>query len=147
MLPRLSTAYASNMSSTKIIKRLNSLRSSSSFVTFCRLLLDNTSHPLPTLSVFLRFNLRHLAMPTIALNPGSTVFLTGVNGLIGSHIADQLLKRGYHVRGAVRNKIKSQWLSTYFDGKYKGTDFNLVEVPDMTVQGCYDEHLDGKQVP
>ena len=53
-------------------------------------------------------------MPTLALEAGATVFVTGANGLIGSHIADQLLKRGYHVRGAVRNAEKHKYLLDYF---------------------------------
>jgi nucleoside-diphosphate-sugar epimerase len=83
-------------------------------------------------------------MPTVVLPPGSTVFLTGVNGLIGSHIADQLLEKGYNVRGAVRDTQKTKWLLDYFDGKHEDAKFSLVEVPDMTIEGCYDDHLDGE---
>ncbi|KAF2473354.1 dihydroflavonol-4-reductase [Lindgomyces ingoldianus] len=78
-------------------------------------------------------------MPTLALNPDSLVFVTGVNGLIGSHIADQLLERGYHVRGAVRDVAKASWLSDYFTNKHKNAKFELVSVPDMTLDGCYDD--------
>lgn len=83
-------------------------------------------------------------MPTIVVHPGATVFVTGVNGLIGSHIVDQLLKRGYHVRGAVRDAAKTKWLADYFHEKYESAKFELVEVPDMTVEGCYDSVVDGK---
>lgn len=82
-------------------------------------------------------------MPTLAIHPGSTIFVTGVNGLIGSHIADQLLARGYHVRGAVREVEKCAWLTEYFAGKHKDAKFELVSVPDMTVEGCYDEAVKG----
>lgn len=82
-------------------------------------------------------------MPNVALHPGATVFVTGVNGLIGSHIADQLLRRGYHVRGGVRDTAKNKWLVDYFIAKYKGAKFELVEVPNMTVEGCYDGLVDG----
>ncbi|KAF2797416.1 NAD(P)-binding protein [Melanomma pulvis-pyrius CBS 109.77] len=82
-------------------------------------------------------------MPALAIHPGSTVFVTGVNGLIGSHIADQLLARGYHVRGAVRDVEKCAWLTEYFADKHKGAKFELVSVPDMTVEGCYDEAVKG----
>jgi nucleoside-diphosphate-sugar epimerase len=82
-------------------------------------------------------------MPTVVIKPGATVFVTGVNGLIGSHIADQLLKRGYNVRGAVRNSEKHKYLIEYFEDKYKEAKFELVEVPDMTVEGCYDNLVDG----
>ncbi|KAF2872065.1 hypothetical protein BDV95DRAFT_493313 [Massariosphaeria phaeospora] len=82
-------------------------------------------------------------MPTLALHPSATVFVTGVNGLIGSHIADQLLARGYHVRGAVRDVEKSGWLTEYFENKHKGAKFELTAVPDMTVEGCYDNVVKG----
>lgn len=82
-------------------------------------------------------------MSALALEAGATVFVTGVNGLIGSHIADQLLKRGYHVRGAVRNAEKHQYLLEYFNEKHKNAKFELVNVPDMTIEGCYDEFMQG----
>ncbi|KAF2712068.1 NAD(P)-binding protein [Pleomassaria siparia CBS 279.74] len=82
-------------------------------------------------------------MPTIAIHPGSTIFVTGINGLIGSHIADQLLIRGYHVRGAVRDVVKCRWLAEYFTDKYKDANFELVSVPDMTADGCYDKAVKG----
>lgn len=82
-------------------------------------------------------------MPTLVIKPGATIFVTGVNGLIGSHIADQLLARGYNVRGAVRDVEKTNWLSEFFANKHKGAKFDLVSVPDMTVEGCYDDAVKG----
>jgi nucleoside-diphosphate-sugar epimerase len=82
-------------------------------------------------------------MPTLALEAGATVFVTGVNGLIGSHITDQLLKMGYNVRGAVRNAEKHQYLVEYFSEKHKNAQLELVNVPDMTIEGCYDEFMQG----
>ncbi|KAL6706544.1 hypothetical protein ACN47E_005300 [Coniothyrium glycines] len=82
-------------------------------------------------------------MPTVVLRPGVTVFVTGVNGLIGSHIVDQLLLRGYHVRGAVRNVEKNTWLVDWFTKKYNNVRLDLVDVPDMTEEGCYDDVVDG----
>ncbi|CAO2647881.1 Nn.00g088030.m01.CDS01 [Neocucurbitaria sp. VM-36] len=81
-------------------------------------------------------------MPTVIVKPGATVFVTGVNGLIGSHIADQLLKKGYNVRGAVRGVEKNKWLAEYFNGRYEAVKFDMVDVPDMTSEGCYDNVLD-----
>lgn len=84
-------------------------------------------------------------MPTIVIKPGATVFVTGVNGLIGSYIVEQLLVRGYNVRGAVRSVERTKWLKEYFDEKYKdaAVKLELVEVPDMTIAECYDSFLDG----
>lgn len=83
-------------------------------------------------------------MPTVVLKPGTTVFVTGANGLIGSHVIDQLLKKGYNVRGTVRDAGKAKWLNEYFDAKYKDAKLELVSVPDMRVEGCYDSVVDGK---
>ncbi len=83
-------------------------------------------------------------MPSVTIQPGATVFVTGVNGLLASHTVDQLLKRNYNVRGSVRDATKNKWLAEYFDEKYKDAKFELVEVPDMTVEGCYDKYLHGK---
>ncbi|KAL7779697.1 hypothetical protein CFE70_009713 [Pyrenophora teres f. teres 0-1] len=82
-------------------------------------------------------------MPTVVLKPGTTVFVTGANGLIGSHVIDQLLKKGYNVRGTVRDAGKAKWLNEYFDAKYKDAKLELVSVPDMRVEGCYDSVVDG----
>ncbi|KAF1947804.1 dihydroflavonol-4-reductase [Clathrospora elynae] len=82
-------------------------------------------------------------MPTVVIHPGATVLVTGANGLIGSHIVDQLLRRGYNVRGTVRDVEKNKWLAEYFDCRYDSASFELVEVPDMTVEGCYDHVVDG----
>jgi nucleoside-diphosphate-sugar epimerase len=83
-------------------------------------------------------------MPTVVIKPGATVFVTGVNGLIGSYVAEQLLVRGYNVRGAVRSIEKTKWLREYFDGKGFDSKLELVEVPDMTIEGCYDDLLEGR---
>lgn len=83
-------------------------------------------------------------MPTVIIKPGATVFVTGANGLIGSHIVDQLLHRGYNVRGAVRDAEKTKWLKAYFDSKYTDVSFEMVAVPDMTVDGCYNDHVHGQ---
>ena len=86
-------------------------------------------------------------MPTVVVQPSATILVTGVNGLIGSHVADELLKRGYNVRGAVRDVENNKWLAECFDGKYKYATFKLVSVSDMTIEGCYDNVVDGMLPP
>jgi nucleoside-diphosphate-sugar epimerase len=86
-------------------------------------------------------------MSNVIIQPSATVLVTGVNGLIGSHVVDQLLKRGYHVRGAVRDIEKNKWLSEYFAEKYKDAKFELVAVSDMMAEGCYDDVVDGMSFP
>ncbi|KAL8764586.1 MAG: hypothetical protein Q9194_006959 [Teloschistes cf. exilis] len=51
---------------------------------------------------------------TPALEPGELVLVTGVNGYIGSHIAYELLKRGYMVRGTVRDASKGEYMRRCF---------------------------------
>jgi GDP-D-mannose dehydratase len=81
-------------------------------------------------------------MTDIAIQPGATIFVTGVNGLIGSYIVDVLLKKGYYVRGAVRDVEKNSWLLTHFNDK-QDAKLDLVCVPDMTIEGCYDDVVKG----
>ncbi|KAI1378580.1 NAD(P)-binding protein [Hypoxylon crocopeplum] len=79
----------------------------------------------------------------VIISPGSLVVVTGVNGYMGSHIVDQLLQRGYRVRGTVRSASKDQWVKEYFDGKYGANKFELFEVSDMMASGAFDEAVKG----
>ncbi|KAH7018697.1 hypothetical protein B0J12DRAFT_688386 [Macrophomina phaseolina] len=74
-----------------------------------------------------------------AIPKGSTVLVTGVNGLIGGQVADKFLESGYKVRGTVRDTKKNAWISELFDERYGKGKFELVCVPDMSVDGAYDE--------
>ncbi|KAK5131796.1 hypothetical protein LTR08_000551 [Meristemomyces frigidus] len=74
---------------------------------------------------------------------GSTVLVTGANGFIASHVADQLLAAGYLVRGTVRSTSKADWLFERFDKAYGKGKFVCVEVPDMVQDGAFDEVVKG----
>ncbi|OLN95257.1 Aldehyde reductase 2-like protein 6 [Colletotrichum chlorophyti] len=78
-----------------------------------------------------------------AIPKGSTVLVTGVNGYIGSHVADQFLQHGYNVRGAVRDVDRNKWLIDLFEKKYGRERFELTEVPDMCAEGAYDDAVKG----
>jgi len=80
---------------------------------------------------------------TATIEKGSTVLVTGVNGYIASHVADQLLEAGYHVRGTVRSTSKADWLYELFDQKYGQGKFAAVEVPDMVHEGAFDDAVKG----
>ena len=82
-----------------------------------------------------------LIMSTIA--KGSIVLVTGANGFIGAHVADQVLQAGYTVRGTVRSKEKANWLYERFDANYGKGKFEAVEVPDMVAEGAFDEAVKG----
>ncbi|PYI04656.1 cinnamoyl-CoA reductase [Aspergillus sclerotiicarbonarius CBS 121057] len=64
-----------------------------------------------------------------ALPPGSRILVTGANGYIASHVVDQLLARGFLVRGTIRRPMP--WLEEYFAGKYRDNVFESVIVPSL----------------
>ncbi|KAH7043771.1 hypothetical protein B0J12DRAFT_578336 [Macrophomina phaseolina] len=74
----------------------------------------------------------------LAIPQGSTVLVTGVNGFIGGQVADKFLDSGYKVRGTVRDIKKNAWISELFSERYGKGTFELVCVPDMSVEGAYD---------
>lgn len=86
-----------------------------------------------------------IILKTPAIPVGSTVLVTGVNGLIASHIADQLLLAGYNVRGTVRNLERCAWMTSFFANRYASAivKFELVQVPDMSMPGCFDNAVHG----
>ena len=73
----------------------------------------------------------------------STILVTGVNGFIASHIADQLLKDGYNVRGTVRSASKGELLQTHFDRKYGISRLEIAVVEDITKDGEFDDAVPG----
>jgi nucleoside-diphosphate-sugar epimerase len=79
--------------------------------------------------------------PAIPL--GSVVLVTGVNGFIGSHIADQFLQAGYKVRGTVREASKADGLKALWEKNYGSGKFEAVEVPEMAIEGAFDEAVKG----
>ncbi|KAJ4256247.1 hypothetical protein NW762_009327 [Fusarium torreyae] len=78
-----------------------------------------------------------------AVSEGSTVLVTGVNGLIGSHVANEFLERGYNVRGTVRNMSKSAWIKDLFVQQYGKDRFSLVPVVDLTSPHAQEEAVKG----
>ncbi|KKY15405.1 putative aldehyde reductase [Diplodia seriata] len=81
-----------------------------------------------------------LTLPTPpALPRGSTILVTGANGLIASHICDFLLAQGHHVRGTVRSLTRSAWLAALLTTRHGGNRFSLIEVPDMSAPGAFDD--------
>lgn len=80
-------------------------------------------------------------LKTSAIPLGSTILVTGANGLIGSHVVDQCLSHGYKVRGSVRDLAKSKWLQEHFDAKYGSGLFELIKVE--TFAGPYSDAVKG----
>jgi nucleoside-diphosphate-sugar epimerase len=79
----------------------------------------------------------------VVITKGSRVFVTGISGLIGSHVADHLLRAGYHVRGAVRNEHEAQMMHEIYRGRHGKADetFETIVVADMKVPGAFNNLL------
>ena len=77
------------------------------------------------------------------VSPGGLVLVTGVNGFIGSHIANNLLRLGYKVRGTVRSADKAAWIKEAMAERHPFAAFDAVVVPDVTVAGAWDEVVKG----
>lgn len=82
-------------------------------------------------------------LDNLVVPKGSTVLVTGANGLLGSHISKQFLEFGYNVRGTVRDPEKNAWLKAAFDKEYGQGRFGLFQVPDMVADGAFDEAVKG----
>lgn len=75
-------------------------------------------------------------------NASKIILLTGINGYIASHIALQLLQKGYTVRGTSRSpdtpaRILSQPSFTQY-ASIKPPPLQHIVVPDITIPGAFD---------
>ncbi|KAF7337332.1 D-lactaldehyde dehydrogenase [Mycena sanguinolenta] len=77
-------------------------------------------------------------MPAIT---SGKVLVSGANGFVASWVVRLLLVHGYSVRGAVRSAEKGAHLVELF-APY-GDKFEIVVVPDITVEGAFDEAVKG----
>ncbi|KAL1867352.1 hypothetical protein VTK73DRAFT_4231 [Phialemonium thermophilum] len=73
----------------------------------------------------------------------SIILVVAANGLIASHVVDQLLARGFRVRGTVRSCARTEWMGTLFDAKYGPGRFERVEVPDASAVDAWDKSVEG----
>lgn len=79
--------------------------------------------------------------PVIPLD--STILVASANGLIASHIVDQVLAAGYHVRGTVRDPAKCAWMESLYSKRYGPGRFELAQVSDITAPGAWDSAVQG----
>ena len=73
------------------------------------------------------------------------VLVTGANGYIAARTVQSFLQAGYSVRGSVRSKASAQNLLDALS-EYAG-QLEVVEVPDITVPGAFDDAVKGKPTP
>ena len=78
-----------------------------------------------------------------AIPKDSIVLVTGVNGFIGSHVADLLMEAGYRVRGTTRHVSKVQELSALWKQKFGEGKFEVFTVENMAKEGAFDEAIKG----
>ncbi|KAL2145828.1 hypothetical protein VTI28DRAFT_6125 [Corynascus sepedonium] len=82
-------------------------------------------------------------IPNPLIPPDALILVTGANGLIASHVVNQLLAFGYRVRGTVRSATRCAYLTTLFDTRHGPGRFELIEVPDVTRPGAWDAAVCG----
>ena len=76
--------------------------------------------------------------PQLSVEQGSWVLVTGANGFIGTHVVEQLLGRGYKVRGTVRDATKSAWLTgELFRNEAANGFLEVIEVKDMAAEDAF----------
>ncbi|KAG7291418.1 hypothetical protein NEMBOFW57_001437 [Staphylotrichum longicolle] len=74
------------------------------------------------------------------------VLITGINGYIAAHTAATFLKAGYAVRGTVRARTSNVESLVRALGQYHdGSRLELVEVPNISVDGAFDRAVEGVQ--
>ncbi|KAF2160923.1 hypothetical protein M409DRAFT_28531 [Zasmidium cellare ATCC 36951] len=78
-----------------------------------------------------------------ALPKGSLVLVTGINGYIGSHVADQLLSLGYRVRGTARDSTKLAAILKRLRQRNAAAEVEGLVVPDMQTAGAFKEAVKG----
>ncbi|KAJ4250991.1 hypothetical protein NW762_011641 [Fusarium torreyae] len=77
---------------------------------------------------------------------GKLVLLTGGTGFLGYEILVDLLKSGFRVRAAARSQVKIdavQSASSIVSLGPSPTQLTFVIIPDMTIEGAYDEAVQG----
>ncbi|KAL9091224.1 MAG: hypothetical protein Q9159_001519 [Coniocarpon cinnabarinum] len=74
---------------------------------------------------------------------GSLILVTGANGYIGSHVAEQLIIAGYKVRGTSRSEDKARHIAEILEKRNGKGTFEWSVVPDMAVPGAFDAAMKG----
>ena len=73
----------------------------------------------------------------------SLVLVTGINGFVGGHVADQFLEAGYNVRGTARTVAKADTIKNCLTERHGEGKLEIEAVPDIAVDGAFDEAVKG----
>ncbi|SCZ94692.1 BZ3500_MvSof-1268-A1-R1_Chr12-3g04049 [Microbotryum saponariae] len=73
----------------------------------------------------------------------ASVLLTGASGFLAAHVGQQLLQRGFRVRGTVRSQAKGEYLKKLYEKDGKADRFDFVIVEDVEQEGAFDEAVKG----
>lgn len=69
------------------------------------------------------------------------MLVTGATGFIGAHVVDNLLARGFSVRGSTRSKQKGEQMKAARPQYTSKLDFVVIE--DFTQIGVFDSVMEG----
>jgi nucleoside-diphosphate-sugar epimerase len=72
------------------------------------------------------------------------ILVTGVNGYIAAVAAKHFLDAGHSVRGTVRQLGSAGSLLDALKDYVEAGKFTVVEVPDITADGAFDEAVKGE---
>ncbi|KAK4504613.1 hypothetical protein PRZ48_002574 [Zasmidium cellare] len=78
-----------------------------------------------------------------ALAKGSLVFVTGINGYIGPHVANKLLALGYRVRGTARDSTKLNAILRTLRQRKSRAEVEGLVVPDMQAPDVFRAAVEG----
>lgn len=85
-----------------------------------------------------------MAELTAAIPKGSIVLITGLTGFIATHVAQEFLRRGYKVRGTVRDLSKATWITDdLFPAEHAAGNVELIQVPDLGAPNAFDKAIKG----
>jgi nucleoside-diphosphate-sugar epimerase len=82
----------------------------------------------------------------IPASNGKTVLVTGIGGYIAGVLGHLLLTKGYSLRGTTRKAASIEPLLKGAYGPYADR-VKIYEVPNMTVDGAFDEAAKGRFSP
>ncbi|KAK4157369.1 SGNH hydrolase-type esterase domain-containing protein [Chaetomidium leptoderma] len=88
-------------------------------------------------------SLNRVGNTTTTMASRGLVLITGINGYVAAHTAASFLKAGYAARGTVRTRTANVESLVHTLGQYhEGNRLELVEVPDISVDGAFDRAVE-----